>query len=151
MKAKERAAWDVGGRDKIRPLWRHYYQNTQALIFMVDSNDRERIGEAAEELGRMLREDELRSAALLVYANKQDLPNAMRAQEIEDKLGLAQIKDRPWYLQTASAVSGDGLYEGLDWLTNVVAKKMASSNAGTMPKPAPSSATTAAVVEATKA
>ena len=63
--------WDVGGQDKIRPLWRHYFQNTQGLIFVVDSNDRERIGEAREELMRMLAEDELREAVLLIFANKQ--------------------------------------------------------------------------------
>lgn len=63
--------WDVGGQDKIRPLWRHYFQNTQGLIFVVDSNDRERIGEAREELMRMLAEDELRDAVLLIFANKQ--------------------------------------------------------------------------------
>ncbi|CAG03028.1 unnamed protein product [Tetraodon nigroviridis] len=63
--------WDVGGQDKIRPLWRHYFQNTQGLIFVVDSNDRERVNEAREELARMLAEDELRDAVLLVFANKQ--------------------------------------------------------------------------------
>lgn len=63
--------WDVGGQDKIRPLWRHYFQNTQGLIFVVDSNDRERVGEAREELNRMLTEDELRDAVLLIFANKQ--------------------------------------------------------------------------------
>jgi ADP-ribosylation factor protein 1 len=66
--------WDVGGQDKIRPLWRHYFQNTQGIIFVVDSNDRERVVEAREELQRMLNEDELRDALLLVFANKQDLP-----------------------------------------------------------------------------
>ena len=66
--------WDVGGQDKIRPLWRHYFQNTQGIIFVVDSNDRDRIVEAREELQRMLNEDELREAILLVFANKQDLP-----------------------------------------------------------------------------
>ena len=55
--------WDVGGQDKIRPLWRHYYTNTQGLIFVVDSNDRDRIGEAHDELHRMLAEDELRRCA----------------------------------------------------------------------------------------
>ena len=65
--------WDVGGQDKIRPLWRHYYQNTQGLIFVVDSNDRERVGEARDELHRMLQEDELRDAVLLIFANKQVL------------------------------------------------------------------------------
>ena len=63
--------WDVGGQDKIRPLWRHYYQNTQGLIFVVDSNDRERVEDAREELHRMLNEPELSNAVLLVFANKQ--------------------------------------------------------------------------------
>merc|ERR1711890_24934 len=65
--------WDVGGQDKIRPLWRHYFQNTQGLIFVVDSNDRERIGEARDELMRMLAEDELREAVLLIFSEKQEL------------------------------------------------------------------------------
>ncbi|TRY84068.1 hypothetical protein DNTS_014932 [Danionella cerebrum] len=110
--------WDVGGQDKIRPLWRHYFQNTQGLIFVVDSNDRERVNEAREELTRMLAEDELRDAVLLVFANKQDLPNAMNAAEITDKLGLHSLRHRNWYIQATCATSGDGLYEGLDWLSN---------------------------------
>ena len=115
--------WDVGGQDKIRPLWRHYFQNTQGLIFVVDSNDRERIGEAAEELTKMLNEDELRDAVLLVFCNKQDLPNAMSVAEVTDKLGLHQLRSRKWYIQSTCATSGDGLYEGLDWLSNTLAKK----------------------------
>jgi len=109
--------WDVGGQDKIRPLWRHYFQNTQGLIFVVDSNDRERVGEAKEELNRMLNEDELRDAVLLIFANKQDLPNAMNPAEITDKLGLHSLRMRNWYIQSTCATSGDGLYEGLDWLS----------------------------------
>jgi len=115
--------WDVGGQDKIRPLWRHYFQNTQGLIFVVDSNDRERISEAAEELNKMLNEDELRDAAVLVFANKQDLPNAMSVAEVTDKLGLHQLRSRKWYIQSTCATSGDGLYEGLDWLSNVLSGK----------------------------
>ena len=64
--------WDVGGQDKIRPLWRHYYQGTNGLIYVVDSNDRDRIEDAREELTKMLNEDEMRDAVLLVFANKQD-------------------------------------------------------------------------------
>merc|ERR1711987_21555 len=79
--------WDVGGQDKIRPLWRHYFQNTEGLIFVVDSNDRDRIEDAREELTKMLNEDEMRDAVLLVFANKQDLPHAMNPAEITDKLG----------------------------------------------------------------
>ncbi|NXJ72989.1 ARF5 factor, partial [Rostratula benghalensis] len=86
--------WDVGGQDKIRPLWRHYFQNTQGLIFVVDSNDRERVQESAEELQKMLQEDELRDAVLLVFANKQDMPNAMAVSELTDKLGLQTLRSR---------------------------------------------------------
>ena len=92
------------------------FQNTQGIIFVVDSNDRERVSEAREELQRMLNEDELRDALLLVFANKQDLPNAMNAAEITDKLGLHGLRQRTWYIQAACATSGDGLYEGLEWV-----------------------------------
>ena len=66
--------WDVGGQDKIRPLWRHYYTGTQGLVFVVDSQDRERIDEAKQELHRILSDREMKECLLLVFANKQDLP-----------------------------------------------------------------------------
>ncbi|KAF8947982.1 hypothetical protein CPC16_003581 [Podila verticillata] len=109
--------WDVGGQNRIRPLWKHYFQNTQGIIYVVDSNDRDRVDEAREELMRMLQEDELRDASLLVFANKQDLPNAMNAAELTDKLGLHSLRQRHWYIQATCAPSGDGLYEGLEWLS----------------------------------
>merc|ERR1712010_271091 len=116
--------WDVGGQDKIRPLWRHYFQNTQGLIFVVDCNDKDRIHETKDELHKMLNEDDLRDAVLLVFANKQDLPNAMNAAEITDKLGLHALKQRHWYIQAAIATSGEGLYEGLDWLQANIAQRI---------------------------
>lgn len=115
--------WDVGGQDRIRPLWRYYFQNTQGIIFVVDSNDRERIGEAREELQRMLNEDELRDALLLVFANKQDMPNAMSTSEITEKLGLPSLRNREWFIQAACATRGDGLYEGLEWLSEKLKTK----------------------------
>jgi ADP-ribosylation factor protein 6 len=66
--------WDVGGQDKIRPLWRHYYTGTQGLVFVVDSQDRDRIDEAKQELHRILSDREMKDCLLLVFANKQDLP-----------------------------------------------------------------------------
>ncbi|CAO1382028.1 unnamed protein product [Diamesa hyperborea] len=114
--------WDVGGQDKIRPLWRHYFQNTQGLIFVVDSNDRERIAEAEKELHNMLEEEELRDAVLLVFANKQDLPNAMNAAELTEKLRLNSLRNRNWYIQATCATQGKGLYEGLDWLSKELEK-----------------------------
>jgi len=115
--------WDVGGQDKIRPLWRHYYQNTQGLIFVVDSNDRDRAEDAKEELAKMLNEDEMRDAVLLVFANKQDLPNAMPAAEVTEKLGLQSMRNRQWFIQSACATTGDGLYEGLDWMSRTLSAK----------------------------
>jgi ADP-ribosylation factor protein 1 len=100
------------------------FQNTQGIIFVVDSNDRERVGEARDELQRMLNEDELRDALLLVFANKQDLPNAMNAAEITDKLGLQALRQRNWYIQATCAQSGEGLYEGLEWLSTNLKRKM---------------------------
>merc|ERR1711953_120031 len=95
--------FDVGGQDKIRPLWRHYYKDTDAVIFVVDSNDRERIDNesgmyesmtASEELHSMLQDNELRDAVLLVLANKQDLPQAMSVDEVSQRLNLNSIKNR---------------------------------------------------------
>merc|ERR1712174_125250 len=102
---------------KIRPLWRHYYQNTQGLIYVVDSSDKERVQESREELHKMLNEDELRDAIVLVFANKQDLPNALPVNELTQELELNQLR-RKWYVQAACATQGTGLYEGLDWLSN---------------------------------
>jgi|EP00029_Vermamoeba_vermiformis_P004221 small GTP-binding protein len=115
--------WDVGGQHKIRPLWRHYYSNTEGIIFVVDSNDRERIDESAEELQHLLKEDELRNASLLVLSNKQDLPSAMSVAEVTERLGLHAIRNRNWFNQATCATSGDGLYEGLEWLANILKNK----------------------------
>jgi ADP-ribosylation factor protein 1 len=110
--------WDVGGQDKIRPLWRHYYSNVDACIYVVDSNDRERMGEARDELHKMLTDDQLRDAVVLVLANKQDLPHAMNASEMTDKLNLHQLRQKNWFIQPCCAVTGEGLFEGLDWLSS---------------------------------
>ncbi|XP_064393833.1 uncharacterized protein LOC135341252 [Halichondria panicea] len=115
--------WDVGGRGRVRPLWRHYYQNIDVLIFVVDSNDRDRIEECKDELWRFLTEDELKESILLVLANKQDLPNAMSTQEVTEKLDLTSIKERNWYIQGSCATKGDGLYEGLDWLKSTLTQQ----------------------------
>ncbi len=115
--------WDVGGQDKIRSLWKHYYNNADAVIYVIDSNDRERINEAAEVLHYMLKSDELSNSALLVFANKQDLPNAMSTSEIVQKLGLNHMGNREWRVQACCAQSGDGLYEGFESLTTMLKKK----------------------------
>jgi ADP-ribosylation factor protein 1 len=115
--------WDIGGQDKIRSLWRYYYTNTNAVIFVVDSNDRSRMEEARLELDRMLNAEELTNAKILVYANKQDLPGAMSVREITNELGLQKLRNRQWFVQGCSAPVGDGLYEGLEWMATTFSKE----------------------------
>jgi len=112
--------WDIGGQMKIRRLWRYYYENTTALIFVVDANDVARFDEARTELWLLLTEPQLKDVPLLVFANKQDLPKAANIGDLADKLQLANIKHRPWYIQASCATTGDGLYEGLDWLCDQI-------------------------------
>ncbi|KAF2321039.1 hypothetical protein GH714_033075 [Hevea brasiliensis] len=105
------SVWDVGGQEKIRPLWKHYFKNVEGLIFVVDSSDKERISEARNELHRILGDSELRDATLLVFANKQDVLGAMSVDEVADKLGLHALRQRCWYIQSSSSKFGQGLYE----------------------------------------
>lgn len=112
--------WDLGGQTSIRPYWRCYFPNTQAVIYVVDSSDRERIGISREEFRALLEEEELKDALLLVYANKQDLPGALSDSQIAEGLGLHDIRNRDWAIFKASAIKGEGLFEGLDWLSNAL-------------------------------
>ncbi|KAJ7569306.1 hypothetical protein O6H91_01G071600 [Diphasiastrum complanatum] len=112
--------WDVGGQDKIRSLWKFYFQNAEGLIFVVDSNDRDRIIETRDALHKLMNEMELREMKLLVLANKHDLPNAMSVAEMGEKLALPSLRQRNWYIQSCCAVTEQGLYEGLDWLSNAI-------------------------------
>ena len=117
----EMDCWDMGGQKKIRPLWHHYYENTDAIIFIVDSNDTDRIAEAKEELSLLMNHQLLKNAKLLVYANKQDQPNAMPPAVVMEKLGLNNLyRNRQWHIQGSVAHSGVGLYEGLDWLVETL-------------------------------
>jgi len=113
--------WDVGGQDKIRPLWKHYFAGTQGLIFVIDSSDRERIEEARTELMRIITDKDMKDAVLLVFANKSDVPSAMDASEVTEKLGLHKLTDHPWYMQASCAINGDGLLDGLTWLNTHIA------------------------------
>eukprot|EP00976_Prorocentrum_cordatum_P091006 1188354-Prorocentrum_minimum.AAC.4 len=144
--------WDVGGQEKLRPLWRHYFNNTDGLIYVVDALDKDRIGKAASEfkvcgavyvavaslfrpslqvtpgcttspmetgLFRQIVNDPLmRNSAILVMANKQDLPGVLSPSEICEAFDMhSLLRDRKWHVQGTVATSGDGLYEGLDWLS----------------------------------
>jgi len=109
--------WDIGGQDRLRTLWKHYYQNSNAVIFVVDSSDKTRMKIAREELHKVMEAEELKDCKLLVYANKQDLPGALAPSEVGQALQLTNLK-HTWFIQGASASTGHGLYEGLNWLSS---------------------------------
>eukprot|EP01084_Bolivina_argentea_P305905 528500_1 len=124
--------FDVGGQHKIRHLWREFFQNADALIFVIDSNDRKRLRNCDEtysetnyntyveytsynEFHYLLSEDLLKDVIVLIFANKQDLPNAMNINEIAEKMELHKVKQQ-WFIHSSCACTGDGLYEGIEWL-----------------------------------
>jgi len=114
-------AWDLGGQDKIRSYWRCYFENTSAIIYVIDSSDTNRLSLSRTELLTVLSEDELRDVPLLVYCNKQDIPGALKPEDISDKLGLAGgEKSRAWSVRGSSALKGEGLEEGMDWLVTAI-------------------------------
>ncbi|CCF60254.1 hypothetical protein KAFR_0J01900 [Kazachstania africana CBS 2517] len=115
--------WDVGGQERLRPLWRHYFPATSALIFVIDCSDRERFNEAKEELYSIISEKEMENVVLLVWANKQDLKGSLKPQEISNLLELDRnLKNQQWCVIGSNALTGTGLVEGLSWISNNIDK-----------------------------
>ena len=114
---------DVGGKEGIIVNWEQYYQNTDGLIFVVDSNDQDRIEDAVEKLKKLLAEEELKNCPVLVLANKQDLNGALVPGEVTKRLGLEVLNGRTWLVQGTSATTGQGLKKGLDWMVSTFLKK----------------------------
>ena len=111
--------WDLGGQTAIRPYWRCYYPNTDCVIYVVDSADRDRLTEDCKnELHLLLEEEELQKKPLLVFANKQDMDGSLDAAEISTSLDLTSIRERQWHIQSCSAKEGQGLEEGLQWVAD---------------------------------
>jgi ADP-ribosylation factor 1/2 len=119
FQGREFVAWDVGGRDKMRPLWRHYYPGTDAVLFMVDSNDIERMEQAKDEFHRMLKEELLQKRPFLVFCNKQDLPSAWSPEKISTFFGVEGTLARVNVLGCITT-EGVGLMEGLQWLVETI-------------------------------
>ena len=117
--------WDLGGRSPLRPLWRHYYQDCEGIIFVVDSHDRDsyRVEQAKDELNRLLVEEQLKDLPMLIFANKQDLPNSLSPVEVSEELNCASFGHRKYYVQACCATTGDGVYEGFDWLNATMRSK----------------------------
>jgi len=120
---KSFTVWEIGGQDKIRKLWRLYYPNTDGILFVVDTSDKNSIEDAAEELRMMAAEKELQNAVFLIYANKQDLKESLPQKEVIELMELEKIKGITWHVQCCSAVTGEGIEEGFDWLVSTIIEK----------------------------
>jgi len=112
--------WDIGGQKSIRPYWRNYYDQTDALIYVIDSADRRRMEETQVELQQLLDEERLGHVPLLIMANKQDLLNALSPGEITTELGLNEIRERTWQILPCSAKTGEGLQDGMEWIVEQI-------------------------------
>jgi len=115
--------WDIGGQESLRSAWSTYYTHAEFVILVVDSTDRERLPIIKDELFRLVAHEDLQKASLLVLANKQDIKNSMTAAEISQSLNLTSIKDHAWHIQACCALTGEGLYQGLEWIVSNIKKK----------------------------
>lgn len=114
--------WDIGGQETLRSTWSTYYTHAQFVILVVDSTDRERLPLVKAELYNTISHEDLQKSSLLVFANKQDIKNSMSAAEISQQLNLTSIKKHPWHIQSCCALTGEGLYQGLEWIVSNIKK-----------------------------
>jgi len=112
--------FDVGGQTKFRSLWHHYFENCNAVVFVVDSNDVDRIPLAKKEVWNLLKHPSLKDIPFLFYANKQDLPRALKIATFADQMGLPGIRGREWKVVGSTATQGIGIEEGFDWLSKTI-------------------------------
>ncbi len=120
--------WDIGGQDKIRPLYRHYFDKTDGLLFVVDSSDQERLKEARDELFGIITNESMSTVPVVIIANKSDLPTAIKPSELIQQLSLHSIARRRWYIQSACALTGDGIVEGMQQLSKMIKDKRKSTS-----------------------
>ena len=111
---------DIGGQSSIRGMWHHYFENCNAVVFVIDSADKDRISVVKEEIGKLLSHPMLKDIPFLFFANKQDLPNALSTNQIQSKLDFIKIRDREWKVVGSIATQGEGVDKGFDWLSKHV-------------------------------
>ena len=116
--------WDVGGQSTIRSYWRNYFEKTDGLVWVVDSGDLMRLEDCRRELQLLLLQERLAGATLLVFCNKQDLKGALSIEEVKNYLHLEEITTRHWAVVPCSAVSGEGLLTGVDWVVKDIAGRI---------------------------
>eukprot|EP00899_Mesostigma_viride_P000188 jgi/Mesvir1/1016/Mv17550-RA.1 len=117
--------WDVGGQKTLRSYWRNYYEQTDGLVWVIDSADVRRLEDCKKELHGLLKEEKLAGASLLIFANKQDILGALDAAQIEQALDLGEmVGSRHWSICGCSAITGEGLLRGMDWVVSDIASRI---------------------------
>jgi len=119
-------AFDMSGQGRYRNLWEHYYKDCQGIMFVVDASDRLRMVVAKDELDMLLQHPDIRARKLpiLFFANKMDMKDSMSSVKVSQVLGLERITDKPWHICASNAVTGEGLHEGVEWLTGQIKDQM---------------------------
>ncbi|KAM9928029.1 hypothetical protein OXX59_002113 [Metschnikowia pulcherrima] len=113
------AVWDCGGQERIRPLWRHYFTGTNALIYVVDSSDLDRLDESRKELMRVISDKELANCLLIVLANKQDVAGAIKPKDLIERFDMSSLSQQhTWSVIPTVATDGTGLGETLNWISS---------------------------------
>ena len=117
--------WDIGGQSFIRPYWRNYFEQTEAIIWVIDSTDQSRFAEGISELSKVLKTEKLAGASLLILANKQDIIGALSAEQLSSEMKLTEIVEkRNWHIEATSAKTGEGILDGFRWLVRDVCSRM---------------------------
>jgi len=108
--------WDVSGKSSVRSLWASYYKQggIDAIIWVVDAADKDRLEEGKKVLQAQMRDPELTGKMLFVVANKSDVAGALSADEVEKALKLNQYEDKRAYKCVAvSAKTGEGVKDAM--------------------------------------
>lgn len=112
--------WDIGGNAKIRPYWNQYFENTDVLIYVIDSSDHQRMEEAVNKLMDIIDDDKLKSVPILIFANKQDTKESLKEEEILKYFEGDRLTNRSSHIQLSSGKTGEGVKEGMEWLCKIV-------------------------------
>ena len=116
--------WDIGGQTTIRSYWRNYFEETDGVIWVVDSSDKLRLNDCKDELHNLLKQEKLAGATLLVFCNKQDINGALNVEEIKNVLELENITTRHWIIMPCCGLNGNGLENGLEWLMDDISSRI---------------------------
>ncbi len=116
--------WDVGGQVSIRTYWRNFFEQTDGLIWVIDSSDQSRLHSCKAELHELLKQERLAGATLLIFYNKSDIEGSMSLEQIKEFLDLDKIHSRHWAILPSSGVSGSGLLQGIGWMVDDISTRI---------------------------